>query len=87
MNLKDIKRLLILNSIITILFIIYIEYSVGDIFFRLNSNGIKKINFISLFKYLIDPLFNTFLWNIKLLDVNYIFIILVFNLFNYMFKI
>ena len=87
MNLKDIKQILILNSIITIFFIIYIEYNVGNIFIRMNSNGIKVLNFNSLFNYLINPLFNRFLWNIQLLDVNYIFVILFFNLTYYMFKI
>ncbi len=87
MNLKDIKQILILNSIITILFIIYVEYNVGNILIRMNSNGIKVLNFNSLFYYLINPLFNKFLWNIQLLDVNYIFVILFFNLTYYMFKI
>lgn len=87
MNRKDIKQILILNSIITIIFIIYIEYSVGNIFFRINSEGIKAFNFYSLFKYLINPLFNQFLWNIHLLDINYIFIILLFNTIYFMFKI
>ena len=87
MNLKDIKQILILNSIIAIIFIIYIEYSVGNIFFRINSGGIKAFNFYSLFNYLINPLFDGFLWNIHLLDVNYIFIILLFNIIYFMFKI
>ena len=87
MNLKDIKQILILNSIITILFIIYVEYNVGNIFIRINSSGIKVLNFNSLFNYLINPLFNKFLWNIQLLDVNYIFVILFSNLTYYMFKI
>lgn len=87
MNLKDIKQILILNSIITILFIIYIEYNVGNIFIRINSSGIKVLNFGSLFNYLINPLYNKFLWNIHLLDVNYIFVILFLNLTYYMFKI
>ena len=87
MNRKDIKQILILNSIITIFFIIYIEYNVGNIFIRMNNNGIKVFNFNSLFNYLINPLFNRFLWNIQLLDVNYIFVILFFNLAHYMFKI
>ena len=60
---------------ITILFTIYIEYSVGGILFRPNSLGKSSFNFYSLFSYLIDPLHNSFLWNIQLLDVNYIFVL------------
>ena len=61
--------------VITILFTIYIEYSVGGISFRQNSLGKSSFNFYSLFSYLIDPLHNSFLWNIQLLDVNYIFVL------------
>lgn len=60
---------------ITILFIIYIEYSVTGIFLRPDSLGKSSFNFYSLFSYLIDPLHNSFLWNIQLLDVNYIFVL------------
>jgi hypothetical protein len=71
---------------ITILFIIYIEYSVGGILFRPNSLGKSSFNFYSLFSYLIDPLHNRFLWNIQLLDVNYIFVLscslFLYHMFN-----
>lgn len=62
---------------VTLLFIIYIEYSVGGILLRLNSEGVKTFNFKSLFYYLIHPLHNTFLWNFKSLDINFIFIIII----------
>jgi len=68
-------NLLLLLFIVTILFIIYIEYSVGGILLRINSKGIKIFNFKSLFNFLIHPLLNNFLWNIKALDINYPFII------------
>ena len=60
---------------ITISFTIYVEYSVGGIFLRPDSLGKSSFNFYSLFCYLIDPLHNSFLWNIQLLDVNYIFVL------------
>jgi len=60
---------------ITISFTIYIECSVTGIFLRQNSLGKSSYNFYSLFSYLIDPLHNSFLWNIQLLDVNYIFVL------------
>ena len=71
--------------IITILFIVYVEYSVGGILFRPNNLGKIVINIRSSLSYLIHPLYNRFLWNPKLLDVNYPFVILVFS-FIYMFN-
>ena len=54
--------------------------------FRPNSLGKSSFNFYSLFSYLIDPLHNKFLWNIQLLDVNYIFVLgislLLYKLFG-----
>ena len=65
--------------IITILFIVYVEYSVGGILFRPNNLGKVVINIRSSLSYLIHPLYNRFLWNPKLLDVNYPFVIFVFS--------
>ena len=69
--------------IITILFIVYVEYSVGGILFRPNGLGKTVINIRSLLSYLIHPLYNRFLWNPELLDVNYPFVIIVSSLFYY----
>ena len=68
-------NLIIFIFLITILFTIYVEYSVGGILFRQNSFGKSSPNFYSLASYLINPLYNKFLWNISLLDVNYIFVL------------
>ena len=65
--------------IITILFIVYVEYSVGGILFRPNNLGKIVINIRSSLNYLIHPLYNRFLWNPELLDVNYPFVIFVFS--------
>jgi hypothetical protein len=62
---------------ITILFTIYVEYSVGGILLRQNSLGKSSPHFYSLASYLINPLYNKFLWNPTLLDVNYIFVLCV----------
>ena len=61
--------------LVTILFIIYVEYSVTGILFRPNSLGKLSTNLYSMFSYLIDPLHNSFLWQPQLLDVNYIFVL------------
>jgi hypothetical protein len=63
--------------LITVIFIIYTEYSLGNIFYRINSKGKKSLNLSSGINYLIDPLKNTFLWDFKVLDVNYIFILII----------
>ena len=63
--------------IITIIFLIYVEISVGGIVYRVNASGKKNIQLGNIIHYLIDPLHNKFLWNLSLLDVNYVFVFLV----------
>lgn len=69
--------------LISILFFIYVEYTVGNVFIRINSEGNKYFNLSSIFHYMINPLRNKFLWNYQLLDVNYVFIISVSILLYY----
>jgi hypothetical protein len=73
--------------IITFIFIIYVEFNVGGILFRYNSNNIKTFNIMSLLNYLVHPLKSKFLWNVYLLDVNYIFIISFSSFFYYTFNL
>ena len=63
--------------IITLIFLIYVEISVGGIVYRVNASGIKNIQLGNIIHYLVDPLHNKFLWNTSLLDVNYVFVFLV----------
>ena len=58
-------------GIITVLFIIYSEYSVGSILFRPNSMGKISINLYSLLGFLMNPFFKRDLWNLNTLDINY----------------
>ncbi len=74
--------------IITIIFLIYVEISVGEIVYRVNASGIKNIQCGNIIHYLVDPLHNKFLWNPSLLDVNYVFVFIVSSFcYNYIKKL
>lgn len=68
-------------TILTFFFIIYVESTVGNILFRINSDGFKSINCRSMLNFLFHPLHNTFLWNYKSLDINYPFIVFISSIF------
>jgi hypothetical protein len=67
---------------ITIMFIIYSEYSIGSILFRPDSCGKISMNLYSLVGFLMNPFHKSHLWSLKTLDINYAFVIL-FSLFIY----
>ena len=69
--------------IITLIFIIYVEYIVGSILFRQNSMGNYIMNIPSLINFMIHPLKDKLLWNIQSLDINYPFVIIISILIYY----
>ena len=64
-------------SIVTLIFLIYVEFSVGGIVYRVDASGLKKLQLGNIVHYLLNPLHDKFLWNIELLDVNYIFVFFI----------
>ena len=78
----EIINLIIFLVIITIFFIIYSEYSVGQILLRPDSNGRISMNFNSLFGYLMNPFHKQDLWTWNTLDINYAFV-LIYSFFIY----
>jgi hypothetical protein len=61
--------------IVTLCFIVWAEYSVGDIAFRPNSMNQRTFNLSSLLGFLVNPLKARTLWTFGTLDINYPFII------------
>jgi hypothetical protein len=77
---------LFLFSLGTFFFCLYVEYSIGGIFYRINVEGYKQINIQSGINFLVSPLYQPFLWNRNLLDVNYPLQVLLFSLLYTIFQ-
>ncbi len=77
-NLNIIKNIFydLLKSffIASIIFAIYVELSpsMGNIWLRLDSNGIKKISLDGLINLMIGPFYYPFYWNYNYFDINFI---------------
>lgn len=72
----EIIKYLIFTGIITLIFVIYSEYSIGQILFRPDSSGIISLNFNSLFGFLANPFYRSDLWTWRTLDINYAFVLI-----------
>ena len=70
----------------TLLFLIYIEVYVGSIMLRYNSENKLYFNIWSGLNFLMHPLYDKFLWNIKSLHMNYPFMLLCFVIFMIIYK-
>jgi len=69
-------NIIIYILIITIIFIVWSEYSVTNIFIRENSKGKKTFNFNSLLGFLLNPFHKKTLWTFDTLDINYAFVLM-----------
>jgi len=78
----EIIKYLIFIGIITLIFVIYSEYSIGQILFRPDSSGIISTNLNSLLGFLANPFYRRDLWTWNTLDINYAFISM-YSLFIY----
>ena len=70
-------RLIHLLLLVSILFFFYVEYSIGNVFYRIDSSGTKVFHICNIFNYMIEPFRKPILWNYELLDVNYVFIMFI----------
>ena len=81
----EIIKYFVIFVIITLIFVIYSEYSVGQILLRPDSTGKITMNFNWLFGYLINPFYKRDLWTWKTLDINFAFVLIystfIYNLF------
>ena len=71
------NRFILYLILITILFTIYIEYSVENVIWREGVKGAKEFRPVNIIHYLVNPLHNHFLWKYQLLDINYIVFVVI----------
>ena len=72
-----IVTLIILIIIVTLLYVAWVEYSVGNILFRTNSLGTTSLNLPSLLNLMLNPLHRSVLWTRSTIDLNYPLILLI----------
>jgi hypothetical protein len=52
-------------------FPLYIEYKIGNIWYRQDDTGIKKVNIYNLLKFMVSPLWKLELWNYNFILDNF----------------
>lgn len=52
-------------------FAFYIEYKIGNIWYRQDDTGIKKVNLYNLLKFMVSPLWKLELWNSNFILENF----------------
>ena len=77
------------TTITIFLFAIYIEIipSMGNIWYRYNSENRKQVSLHGLIHFLFSPLTNAFMWRIDMWDINIFIWILVAHILTIVFKI
>jgi len=69
------KSFLGILGIVTLVYIGWVEYSVGNILVRTNARGSKSVNPSSLLNLMTNPFRNSYLWKRDTIDLNYPFIV------------
>ena len=64
-------------GIVTLIYIAWVEYSVGNVLFRTNSQGTKSFNPSSLLNLMMNPLRKSYLWTRNTIDLNYPLIVIL----------
>ena len=64
-------------GIVTLVYVGWVEYSVGNVLIRTNDRGSKSVNPSSLLNLMTNPLRNSHLWKRDTIDLNYPFIVIL----------
>ena len=75
----NVLKLVIALCLAFVLFLWYVEKTVGNVFIRPNSLGNRTFSWYLLASFLIEPLYNKHLWYMSLLDINSFVVIPLFT--------
>jgi len=79
--------IVVTNIFILLFFAVYIEVfsKVGNILFRVDSTGLKKIQLFQLIAFMFAPLEKNFLWYPRFWDINWFIFTMFLNLVFYLY--